>query len=238
MNDKSHTIRRTLQAAVLAALVAAVAVPSAFAGNSGSPGIVPSKLGSPDPRESNGNVNSAGLVPSTLGSQDPRDTASEAAGSQSSIVARQLGSQDPRDTASQIVAESSMVASELGTPDTRDAALQANDGDFMFRDYFRGTHYGPRVGQASIVARQLGSPDARDAGLQWNDGDFMFRDYFNGTHYVVRGHLEEQTSADDGIDWNTIGIGIVGAVCGLLLLTALGIGARQVRHTRHRLGSA
>ena len=178
MNGKSHTIQRTLRAVALTASVAAVAVPSAFAGNSGGPGIVPSKLGSPDPREANGNVNSAGLVPSRLGSQDPRDTASQASGSQSSIVASRLGSQDPRDTASQVIAESSVVARELGTPDTRDAALQANDGDFMFRDNFRGTHFG---------------------------------------------NLE---------------IGIVGAVCGLLLLTALGIGARQVRHTRHRLGSA
>ena len=235
MNGKSHTIRRTLQALVLTVSVAAVAVPSAFSGN---PGLVPSKLGSPDPRESQGNVTSAGLVPSKLGSQDPRDTAAASSGSQSSIVARQLGSQDPRDTASQVVAESSLVASELGTPDTRDAALQANDGDFMFRDYFRGTHYVADAGQASLVARQLGSPDVQDAGLQSNNGDFMFRDYFNGTHYVVRGHVEEQASAGDGINWSTIGIGIVGAVCGLLLLTALGIGARQVRHTRHRLGSA
>jgi hypothetical protein len=47
-------------------------------------GLVPSTLGSPDPRDTaalgavpayRGELNPAGLVPSTLGSPDPRDTA-------------------------------------------------------------------------------------------------------------------------------------------------------------------
>jgi hypothetical protein len=196
MNGTSHSIRRTLQGLVLTASVAAIVVPSAFAGSNGGPGLVPSKLGSPDPRESQGTVLSAGLVPSRLGSQDPRDTASQA------------------------IAESSIVASELGTPDTRDAVGQSSDGDFMFRDYFRGTHY---VGQPDwLRALQI-----RGEGMNKLSADGKL----NSAGTVV-------ASSKDGFDFGQVGIGIVGVVCGLLLLTALGIGARQVRHTRHRLGSA
>ena len=191
MNGTSH-IQRRLQVLVVAGVVAAIAVPAALAGG---PGLVPSKLGSPDPREGHSQVTSPGMVASKLGSQDPRDTLNDAIG-QSSIAARQLGSPDPRDTAGEVLAEQpSIVASRLGTPDTRDAAVSSYDGDFMFRDYFRGTHW-------------------------------------NGNEQV------QQAASNDGFDWSRLAIGIVVAVCGLLVLTALGIGARQVRHTRAGLGSA
>jgi hypothetical protein len=203
MNGKAHTIRRTLQALVLTATVAAITVPVASAGNGGGAGLVPSRLGSPDPRESHGKVlvSQSSVVARQLGSQDPRDTAAESV-SQSSIVARQLGSQDPRDTASQVIAESSVVASELGTPDTRDAA-------------------GVVAQPAWLRALQI-------------RGEGMNKLYADGNKTPV-GNV---TSSDGGINFGNVGTGIVGAVCGLLLLTALGIGARQVRHTRHRLGSA
>ena len=207
MNGTSHSIRRTLQALALTASIAAVAAPEAAAAGYGSPGMVPSKLGSPDPREANSNVSSAGFVPSRLGSQDPRDTAAASSVSRASIVARQLGSQDPRDTASQSLAQSSIVARQLGSQDPRDTAAES-------------------VSQSSIVARQLGSPDTRDAVMQALDGGFFVR----STH--------DTAVPKDGRDWSNFGIGIVVAACGLLLLSALGIGARQVRHTRHRLGSA
>lgn len=67
-----------------------------------------------------GNTSQAGAVASRLGSPDPRDTA--------------------RQSAQQVHFASSVIASHLGSPDARDARLQS-DGDFMFRDYFRGTHW-------------------------------------------------------------------------------------------------
>jgi hypothetical protein len=65
-------------------------------------------------------------------------------GYQASKVDMTLGSPDPRDTAhlsgQRAHFASSVVARSLGSPDARDAGLQS-DGDFMFRDYFRGTHW-------------------------------------------------------------------------------------------------
>jgi hypothetical protein len=205
MNSTSHTIRRTLQALAVTAAIAAVAAPAAGAVGRGSDaGIVPSKLGSPDPRESNTKVFSAGLVPSRLGSQDPRDSAAASFGSQASIVARQLGSQDPRDTAAaSFGSQASIVARQLGSQDPRDTASQV-------------------LAESSIVARDLGTPDTGSR---------------NDTTSIVRGGVVNQAT-DENRDWSNLGIGIVVAACGLLLLTALGIGARQARHARHRLGSA
>jgi hypothetical protein len=99
----------TKAAQVLAAtmVATALAAPAALAGN----GLVPERLGSPDPREEQANVLSAGMIPSTLGSQDPRDTAASAL---AQLVPHRIGSE---------------------------AAGNAYDGDFMFRDYFLGTHY-------------------------------------------------------------------------------------------------
>ena len=222
MNGTSHTFRRALQALVLTASVAAVAVPTATAG-SGGPGLVPSKLGTPDTRQENRSVSSAGLIPSTLGSQDPRDTASESV-SGASVVARQLGSQDPRDTAFASVSESesSVVARQLGSQDPRDTASAV-------------------IAESSIVARQLGTPDTRDAAQPaWLRaleirGEGMNELYADGNQGSVG--TVEGASSNGGFDFGNLEIGIVVAVCGLLLLTALGIGARQARHTRHRLGS-
>lgn len=106
MNSNSQGKRRALQTLAVAASVAALAAPAALAAG----GIVPAKLGSPDPREAQAKVLSP--VPSKLGSQDPRDTAG-ASGVQ--LAGRRLAIREPHDA--------------------------SYDGDFMFRDYFRGTHY-------------------------------------------------------------------------------------------------
>jgi hypothetical protein len=108
MNDNAHTTRKTLQVLALAAAAAAIAVPAALAGG----GLVPERLGSPDPHEGQGNVLSAGMVASKLGSQDPRDTAA-------SIIAQ-------------------LAPHRVKSRVARDASY---DGDYMFRDFFRGTHY-------------------------------------------------------------------------------------------------
>jgi hypothetical protein len=58
----------------VAIVAIAVLVPLAVAQS--GPGQVPSKLGSPDPRENGSKVGfDAGLVATHLGSSDPRDTA-------------------------------------------------------------------------------------------------------------------------------------------------------------------
>jgi hypothetical protein len=57
----------------VAVVAIAVLVPLAVAQS--GPGQVPSKLGSPDPREHSHVGYDAGLVARHLGSQDPRDTA-------------------------------------------------------------------------------------------------------------------------------------------------------------------
>lgn len=108
MNSNSQGKRRALQTLAVAASVAALAAPAALAAG----GIVPAKLGSPDPREAQAKVLSPGLVRSKLGSHDPRDTAG-ASGVQ--LAGRRLAIREPHDA--------------------------SYDGDFMFRDYFRGTHY-------------------------------------------------------------------------------------------------
>ena len=98
-----------------------------------------------------------GQVAAKLGSPDPRDH-SLRAGAFAGLVPTRLGSQDPRDTA--------RVAPTAFADVARDA------GDFMFRDYFRGTHWskarvarsssGLASASAGLVASRLGSPDPRD----------------------------------------------------------------------------
>ena len=82
MNRTSHTIRRKLGLVALSLSVAAVAVPAAVAGGPGDPGLVPSKLGTLDPRDTVQSQKQsvqiqpeAGLVATVLGSPDIRDAA-------------------------------------------------------------------------------------------------------------------------------------------------------------------
>ena len=98
MNRKTHTTRRIVSALALIGSVAAIAVPTAAGGNQNDPGLVSSKLGSQDPRDTAGKALFwPGIVASRLGSQDPRDTAVDEL-NQPSLVAMKLGSPDSRDT--------------------------------------------------------------------------------------------------------------------------------------------
>jgi hypothetical protein len=254
MNGKTHKIRRAVSAFALIASVAGVAIPAAVAGNTQA-GMVPSKLGSPDPRESQKVKDASDFIARNY-------LYGTHSNGESSVVAIRLGSDAAQDLAvknyGDFVArnylygthsngESSVVAIRLGSPDVRDSAIPRGavigtdglNGDFMFRDYLRGTHF--TRDSSSVVARQLGSPDIRDAA-QKSSGNSMLTD-FSGMHWASPLTAPPvvdatQASTDDGINWGKFGIGIAVAVCGLLLLVALGIGARQVRHGGHRLGSA
>lgn len=82
MNRKTYRTRRRLSTVALIVSLAAVAVPAATAGGRHDPGLVPSKLGTVDPRDTARNQKQsveirpeAGLVASKLGSPDVRDAA-------------------------------------------------------------------------------------------------------------------------------------------------------------------
>jgi hypothetical protein len=184
MNRRTHKFRRTVTSFALAASVAAVAVPAAAAVGPGSPGVIPSKLGSPDPRVSvqQGQLSSRLTVNTFAGSVREHGAAgygnvqmASDESSQPSLVARQLGSQDSRDTAADSLPQSSIIASDLGSPDVRDA---------------------------------------------------------------VESTQPTTNPSTDGFGWGKGGIEIAVAVCGLLLLIALGFGTRRLHHGGHRLGSA
>jgi hypothetical protein len=134
------------------------------------------------------------------------------------IAARTLGSPDRQNSGRQAVFAPGVVASRLGSPDSRDTAS--------------AVLYAP-----SVVVRNLGSPDPAgtayestfDAGMIGSLGSPDTRDV---------GAQSPLASTDGGIDWGKVGIGIGVAFGAILLLGALGLGARQARHGRHRLGSA
>ena len=70
----------------LAVAVSAICVLVPLAAATSSPGQVPSRLGSQDPREHILKSSYfAGLVPTRLGSQDPRDTARAASGAAKAV---------------------------------------------------------------------------------------------------------------------------------------------------------
>jgi hypothetical protein len=77
MNGKTHKMRRRLSVAALAASIAAVAVPAATAGGGYEAGLVPSKLGSPDPHNlaQKHQAFSPSMIDRWIGSPDPRDSA-------------------------------------------------------------------------------------------------------------------------------------------------------------------
>ena len=99
MKRKSYRIRQALFALALGVSVAAVAVPAATAGGSSDAGLVPARLGSPDPHAFvQHQLYAPSIVDSRLGSQDPREAAQQVLMAPG-LVASRLGSQDPRDTA-------------------------------------------------------------------------------------------------------------------------------------------
>ena len=88
------------------------------------------------------------------------------------------------------------------------------------------------AGSPGLVPGKPGSPDTRKAALS-NAGDFMFRDYFRGTHYAAGGEPAAQVAAVDRFSWGKLEIGALVGTCSLVLLILLGVGARQLRGTRH-----
>jgi hypothetical protein len=86
MKGKTNNMKRRLSVVALATSLAAIAVPAASAGGGYQAGLVPTKLGSPD----------------------PRDTAQKLEAFSPSVVDRLLGSPDPRDSVASIVNEPSM----------------------------------------------------------------------------------------------------------------------------------
>ena len=68
-------------------------------------------------------------------------------------------------------------------------------------------------------------------------GNTLVDDYFRDTAATAKPVAQASLSSSDSVNWGKVGIGII-AVCGLLLLVALGMGARQLRHSGRGLGSA
>jgi hypothetical protein len=75
MKGKTNTTSRRLSLVALAASIAAVAIPAASAGGGYQAGLVPSKLGSPDPRDTakTNQTFSPSVIDRQIGSPDPRD---------------------------------------------------------------------------------------------------------------------------------------------------------------------
>jgi hypothetical protein len=104
----------------------------------------------------------------------------------------------------------------------RDAS-QAQPQNTLVDDYFR---------DASVARPQNTIVDDyfRDAPRAQPQNTIV-DDYFRDTP-PLRG------SSNDGVNWGKVGIEIAVAVCGLLLLVALGIGTHQLRHGGRRLRRA
>jgi len=113
----------------------------------------------------------------------------------------------------------------------------AQAGNTLVDDYFRDAQP-----QNTLVDDYF-----RDAQPQNTLVDDYFRDaqpqntlvddYFRDTAATAKPVAQVSLSSSDSVNWGKVGIGII-AVCGLLLLVALGMGARQLRHGGHGLGSA
>ncbi|TML48604.1 MAG: hypothetical protein E6G20_04615 [Actinobacteria bacterium] len=99
----------------------------------------------------------------------------------------------------------------------------AQAGNTLVDDYFRDAQP-----QNTLVDDYF-----RDAQPQ----NSLVDDYFRDTAATAKPVAQVSLSSSDSVNWGKVGIGII-AVCGLLLLVALGMGARQLRHSGHGLGSA
>jgi len=99
----------------------------------------------------------------------------------------------------------------------------AQAGNTLVDDYFRDAQP-----QNTLVDDYF-----RDAQPQ----NTLVDDYFRDTAATAKPVAQVSLSSSDSVNWGKVGIGII-AVCGLLLLVALGMGARQLRHSGHGLGSA
>jgi hypothetical protein len=202
MKGTSYTFRRAVSAFALAVSVAAIAVPAAGAVGPGSPGVIPSKLGSQDPKDAAAQV----LDEPSMHAVHLHPTATNEQFSPGAIVSRFGGTGQEHGAAAsgnvQMGSEApslpSLVARQLGSQDSRDTAATS-------------------LPQSSIAASDLGSPDVRDA---------------------VESTRPTTIPSNDGFDWGKGGIEIAVAVCGLLLLIALGIGSRRLHQGGGRLRRA
>jgi hypothetical protein len=111
----------------------------------------------------------------------------------------------------------------------RDARVQVSSGkpdiagDYMFRQYFQ---------QASRANDHILDVSARDAGIAAVDDHILD---VSARPLPATPTVSESTG---GTDWRKIGIGVAVGMGGALLLGALVVAGLEVRHHRHRLGSA
>ena len=126
-------------------------------------------------------------------------------------------------------------------------------GDFMFRDYLRNASTSALQANDHILdvsARDATSPAPSRINVR---GDFMFRDYLlsaKKTAAQANDHILDVSARDTrigspaevsprgGTDWQNTAIDVGLGLAGALLLVALVVGVVEVRHTKHRLGSA
>ena len=93
------------------------------------------------------------------------------------------------------------------------------------------------VALIAIPAAQAGNTLVDDYFRDAQPQNTLVDDYFRDTAATAKPVAQVSLSSSDSVNWGKVGIGII-AVCGLLLLVALGMGARQLRHSGHGLGSA
>jgi hypothetical protein len=138
-------------------------------------------------------------------------------------------------------------------------------GDYMFQQYFRNQANASDhiidvsardavLVPASVSSDHILDVSARDdvqAPSSTPDlrGDYLFQQYFRdqataSDHILdvssrdARAQAADGPSSTNGTDWQKIGIGVgltLGGALALVVLVAVGL---EVRHTRHRLGSA
>ena len=96
-------------------------------------------------------------------------------------------------------------------------------GDYMFRQYFQ---------QASRASDHILDVSARDAGIA------AVNDHILDVSARPLPATPTVSESTGGTDWRKIGIGVAVGMGGALLLGALVVAGLEVRHHRHRLGSA
>jgi len=132
----------------------------------------------------------------------------------------------------------------------RDGRVQAQQpnvaGDYMFRDFLRNANrtavsspepqVHPSQGGGPAVGTQardnILDVSARDAGIA------AVNDHILDVSARPLPATPTVSESTGGTDWRKIGIGVAVGMGGALLLGALVVAGLEVRHHRHRLGSA
>ena len=120
-----------------------------------------------------------------------------------------------RDNILDVSARDDRVQVSSGKPDLT--------GDYMFRQYFQ---------QASRANDHILDVSARDAGIA------AVNDHILDVSARPLPATPTVSESTGGTDWRKIGIGVAVGMGGALLLGALVVAGLEVRHHRHRLGSA